>query len=330
MEIHQIDIKGAYLNRKLTDDKQIYMWQPPDFGSSSHPHKVCLLKKTFYRLKQSSWQWYQYLCEILMDNLGFIWCDVNHSVFFKITLDPNGLIIILVHVNNCTLVSISLGLIDWVKNSVKEFVEIMDIGEIHWLLGVEVKRDREIGKIMLSQWSYIDASLHWFGLEDIKPVSTPMDPAIHLTSNQLPKSTTEIACMTKIPYQEAIGILIYAALGTRPDIAYTVQVLSKFSKDSGEAHWEAVKWVFQYLKGTKDLWLTYGGIGEKLVGFTNADGNIAEDRCATSGYAFIINGGAISWSTKHQEIVTLSTTESEYVSATHATKEALWLWLFIY
>jgi len=66
-------------------------------------------------------------------------------------LDPNGLIIILVHVNNCTLVSISLGLIDWVKNSVKEFVEIMDIGEIHWLLGVEVKRDREIGKIMLSQ-----------------------------------------------------------------------------------------------------------------------------------------------------------------------------------
>jgi len=68
-----------------------------------------------------------------------------------------------------------------------------------------------------------------------------MDPAIHLTSNQLPKSTTEIACMTKIPYQEAIGILIYAALGTRPDIAYTVQVLSKFSKDSGKAHWEAVK-----------------------------------------------------------------------------------------
>ena len=86
-----------------------------------------------------------------MDNLGFIQCDVDHSVFFKITLDSNSLIIILVHVNNCTLVSTSLRLIDWVKNSIKEFVEIMDIGEIHWLLGIEVKRDRETGKIILSQ-----------------------------------------------------------------------------------------------------------------------------------------------------------------------------------
>jgi len=149
-----------------------------------------------------------------MDNLGFIQCDVDHSVFFKITLDPNSLIIILVHVNNCTLVSTSLGLIDWVKNSVKEFMEIIDIGEIHWLLDIEVKRDRETGKIILSQQSYINASLCQFGLKDIKPVSTPIDLAIHLTSNQSPKSTTENAHITKIPYQKAIGTLIYATLGT--------------------------------------------------------------------------------------------------------------------
>ncbi len=97
----------------------------------------------------------------------------------------------------------------------------------------------------------------------------------------------------------------------------------RFTKNFGEAHWDAVKRVFRYLKGTRDLWLTYGNNGEKLEGFTDADGNMAEDRRATYGYAFMINGGAVSWSAKKQELVTLSTTESEYVGATHAAKEAL-------
>ncbi|KAF7762365.1 hypothetical protein Agabi119p4_8958 [Agaricus bisporus var. burnettii] len=118
---------------------------------------------------------------------------------------------------------------------------------------------------------------------------------------------------------------MYAAIATRPDIAFAIQVLSKFSKNPGIDHWEAVKRVFRYLKGTKDLWLTFGGQGDTLEGFADADGNMAEDRHAISGFAFIINGGAVSWSAKHQEIVTLSTTESEYVAVTHATKEALWL-----
>jgi hypothetical protein len=108
-------------------------------------------------------------------------------------------------------------------------------------------------------------------------------------------------------------------------IIITVQVLSKFLKNPGEAHWDVVKRVFCYLKGTRNLWLTYGGIGEELAGFTDADGNMAEDRHATSGYAFIVNGGAVSWSAKSQEIVTLSTTKSKYIGATHAVKEALWL-----
>lgn len=131
--------------------------------------------------------------------------------------------------------------------------------------------------------------------------------------------------MARIPYQEAVGSLMYAAIATRPDIAFAVQVLSKFSKNPGEEHWEAVKRVFRYLKGMRELWLTFGGRGDVLEGFADADGNMAEDRHATSGFAFIINGGAISWSAKRQEIVTLSTTESEYVAATHAAKEALWL-----
>lgn len=322
-EIHQIDVKGAYLNGKLADNEIIYMRQPPGFIDPIHPLHVCLLKKTLYGLKQSGRRWYQRLCEILVDNLGFTRCDVDHSVFFKTT--PDGSTIILVHVDDCTIAATSIVLVEWVKNGVREFVEITDMGEVHWLLGIELKRLREERKLMLSQRAYIDASLRRFGLDDIKPISTPMDPSMRLTSNQSPKSTTEIARMSNIPYKEAVGTLMYAALGTRPDIAYAIQVLSKFSKDPGDAHWEAAKRVFRYLKGTRELWLTYGGAGEDLAGFTDADGNMAEDRRATSGYAFIINGGAVSWSAKRQEVVTLSTTESEYVGATHAAKEALWL-----
>jgi hypothetical protein len=323
MEIHQIDIKGAYLNGHLAENEVIYMHQPPGFIDPEFPGFVCRLDRPIYGLRQSGRRWYQQLCEILMDALGFSRCDVDNSIFFKVV--NKQLVIILVHVDDCTIAATNIKLIQWVKKGVSEQVEITDMGEIHWLLGIEIRRDRSQGMICLSQRSYIDASLRVFGLEDAKPLSIPMDPSTRLTSDQSPKSTAEIARMAKVPYQEAVGKLMYTALGTRPDIAYAVQVLSRFTKAPGEAHWDAVKRVFRYLKGTRDLWLTYGGASETLEGFTDADGNMAEDRRATSGYAFIINGGAVSWSAKKQELVTLSTTESEYVGAVHATKEAIWL-----
>ena len=138
-------------------------------------------------------------------------------------------------------------------------------------------------------------------------------------------TTQEIAHMRNIPYQEAVGSLMYASLGTCPDITYAVQTVSRFSKNPGQAHWEAVKRIFRYLKGTKEFWLTYGGQQKELRGFADADGSMAEDRHAISGYAFLLHGGAVSWAAKRQEIVSLSTTESEYVAVTHASKEALWL-----
>jgi len=120
---------------------------------------------------------------------------------------------------------------------------------------------------------------------------------------------------------------MYLALATRPDIAYAIAVLSCFGVNPGSAHWEAVKRVFKYLKGTKELWLTYGMFegGERLLGYSDADGNMAEDHHAISGCVFLIDGGTITWSSKKQDIVSLSTTESKYVVAAHSVKEALWL-----
>ena len=118
---------------------------------------------------------------------------------------------------------------------------------------------------------------------------------------------------------------MYVMLGTRPDISFAITIISKFSSNPGMAHWEAMKQIYHYLIGTKDLWLSYGGGVRELVGYANADGSMAKDWRMMPGYAFVVDGGAVSWSTKQQEIVLLLTTESEYIAVTHVSKEVLWL-----
>ena len=131
--------------------------------------------------------------------------------------------------------------------------------------------------------------------------------------------------MKMVPYREAIGSLMYASVATRPDISFAVSTLSQFLNNPGHAHWEAVKRIFRYLSGTRDYELTYGVERHDLLGYTDADGAVQEHRHAISGNVFLLDGGAISWSSRKQELVTLSTAEAEYVAATHAAKEAIWL-----
>ena len=206
------------------------------------------------------------------------------------------LMIVLVHVDDCTVMGTSHDLIVKFKVEIAKHVDIADLGEIHWILGIEIIWNHEQHTIHLSQHSYIESSLHRYGFEDAKPVSLPMDTATKLTTSQSPLTTEEIAWMWNIPYHEAVGTLMYTSLGTWPDITYAVQTVSHFSKNPGYTHWEAVKKIFHYLKGTKDLWLSYGGQQKELTGYADADGNMAADRHAISG---------------------------EYIAATYASKEAL-------
>ena len=134
--------------------------------------------------------------------------------------------------------------------------------------------------------------------------------------------------MCHIPYREAVGSLLYLAVATQPDIAFPIGILSQLD-NVGWAHWEGVKHVFRYLASTRNWALVYGTKVRGLEGFTDADGAMQEHRHAITGYAFLIDGGAVSWSSKKQEIVTLSTTKSEYAATTHAAKEAIWLCRFI-
>ena len=175
----------------------------------------------------------------------------------------------------------------------------------------------------LSQRSYINSILWCYHLDDLKPLSTPMDTQIRLSSEQSPKSAAKFAAMRDVPYREAIGALNWAALSTHPDIAFAISTVAWFAAEPGPAHWEAVKRIFRYLAGTRELWLSYGETRRTLEGYADADGSMAEDRHTITGYTFLIDGGTISWSSKRQEIVFLSTTESKLVAATHVMKEAL-------
>ena len=128
---------------------------------------------------------------------------------------------------------------------------------------------------------------------------------------------------------EALGALQYLSIATRPDITYTVSILARFSRNPGIPHCNALKHVYAYLKSTRDFWLSFGGNKEQIFGYSDADGMSQEDRHAISGYVFMLNGGAVSWSSKRQDTISLSTTEAEYIALTHAAKEAISIKNFI-
>lgn len=324
LDLHQVDIKGAYLNGVLNEGEVLYMQHPPGYKSHDAGNRVLRLVKTLYGLKQSGRRWYQKLTSIFL-SLGFQCVSVDQAVFHKSDKAKNELTVVAVHVDDCTIAASNARLVEEFKAGLRKHVEVTDLGPLHWMLGLEIKRDREAGTIHISQHAYIDSILHRFNFDDLKPLSTPMDTSIRLTIEQAPASAAEHAIMRHVPYREAVGALNWAALATRPDIAFAVATVARFAANPGPAHWDAVKRIFRYLIGTRDLWLSYGETNRALEGYADADGSMTEDRRAITGYAFLIDGGAVSWSSKRQEIVSLSTTESEYVAATHGMKEALWL-----
>ena len=320
-DIESFDFNGAYLNGTLNDDEEIYMKEPPGYETQGE-HSVKRLHKSLYGLKQAGRKWYEALSRALAD-LGFRASSADPGVFLA-KIDKHTLILA-IHVDDCALTGSSPELIAGYKHKFNDCYTLTDLGPIHWFLGIKITRDRAARTISLSQTSYIDSILARFGLSDAQPYGTPMIPGINYSREECPSDATEAARMEKTPYREAIGSLMYASVATRPDITHAVSALSRFLDNPGSIHWEAVKRVFRYLAGTRTLALTYGAERHDLTGYTDADGASEEHRHAISGFTFIIDGGAISWYSRKQEIVTLSTAEAEYVAATHAAKEAIWL-----
>lgn len=161
-----------------------------------------------------------------------------------------------------------------------------------------------------------------YGLSDANSVSTPADLSVKLV-----KDDGVSKAVDQINYQSMVGSLLYAAMATRPDIAQAVGAVSKFNAKPTEAHLTAVKRILRYLKGTTHLVLKYQKLEDgSLIGFSDADwAGDSDDRHSTSGNLFLMTGGAISWLSKIQAIVALSTSEAEYVALSLATQEAVWL-----
>jgi len=278
-EIESFDFNGAYLNGELDEHEEIYMQFPPGYDTPKE-NMVKWLHKSLYGLKQAGRRWYDTLARALADH-GFRVTQADPGVFYCRIEDH--ILILAIHIDDCIFTGDSAKLIAEYKNKLNKCYALTDLGPVHWLLGVKITCDRSARTISLSQKSYIDSILTRFALADAKPFATPIVPGVAYSRSDCPSSPTEALRMKKMPYREAIGSLMYASVATRPDISFAVSTLSRFLKDLGNAHWEAVKRIFRYLSGTKDLELTYSMERHDLVGFTDADGVTQEHRHAISG-----------------------------------------------
>ena len=173
----------------------------------------------------------------------------------------------------------------------------------------------------MCQSGYIRDVLARFNMQDCKPVKTPLVVGVKLKS---PSDKTAIK--ESLQYRELVGALMYIAIGTRPDIAYAVSLLGKFSSNYDRKHWEAAKRVLRYLRGTIHKKLVFSCNSKGLAGYSDTDwGNCIVDQRSYSGYSFILSGAAMSWCSRKQRTVALSSTGAEYMALTEAVKEAAFL-----
>jgi len=237
-----------------------------------------------------------------------------------------------VFVDNITLAGEDGDMINSVIHKLSSHFKLRDLGPTTQLLGMKIHKDHPNRTLSISQSQFTINLLQEHGLQDCKPISTPLNPGSHLSSSMSPQNSTEVAEMCQYPYISIVGSLMYLALTTRPDIAYTARVLARFNSNPGLGHWQAVKHVLHYLKGTLDHKLTYrpSDAPEPFITYSDADyGGNPDNGRLTGGYVVKIGTGAVFWSSKLQTLVALSTTEAEYISAVEARKEIIWLCQFL-
>ncbi|KAI3702758.1 hypothetical protein L6452_28510 [Arctium lappa] len=326
-EIWQMDVKAAFLNGLLEED--VYMDQPEGFVDQKNPNKVCKLKRSIYGLKQASRTWNIRFDEQIT-KYGFIKNEDDTCVYKKTS--GSTVTFLVLYVDDILIMGNDIPTLHGVKSWLGKCFSMKDLGEAAYILGIKIYRDRLKRLIGLSQSTYIDKVLKRFKMEDSKRGFVPMQPGIILSTSQSPSTKVELEKMNGIPYASAIGSIIYAMICTRPDVSCALSMTSRYQQNPGDSHWLAVKNILKYLRRTKEMFLVYGGLEEELnvKCYTDASFQTDRDDCKSqSGYVFIMNGGAVSWKSSKQSVVAQSTTESEYVAASEAAKEAAWMKKFI-
>jgi transposase InsO family protein len=322
-EIHQMDVKTAFLNGDLDED--IYMQQPDGYrAAGSQASLVCKLNKSLYGLKQAGRAWNKKMDAALIE-LGLRPTHSDSCVY--VMRQDDTVMFLLVYVDDLLLVTNHMGQLKSIKAALHSRFEMKDMGEAEFILGVQIRRDRAKRQLYLSQAEYVRTVLERFDMQDCKPAASPMATGVKLLKTETTDDSTSKR-MVDVPYASAVGALMYAALGTRPDIAFAVTALSQFNSAPSLAHWQAVKRVLRYLQGTRHHELTYGcagGADRQLYGYSDSDwGNDVNDRRSYTGWVFMLHDGAVSWQACKQRTVALSSTDAEYMAAAQATREAVW------
>lgn len=315
--LRQFDIKTAFLYGDLEED--IYMKQPKGYEDGTQ--LVCKLQRSLYGLKQAPRCWNKKFKNMLR-NFDLKETKADPCVF--VSNKNNQLLIVAIFVDDGLIAAANNQLVDTMVNYLKDNFETKE-GELDHFLGIEIDQ-RPDGSIFIHQSSYCKRILEKFNMEEANVLHIPTDPQHSLDPNL--SGSLEAG---EVPYRESVGSLLYLSQITRPDITFAVNLVSRYLEKPLTIHWNAVKRIFKYLKGTFNYGLIYdSSVTPKLRGYSDAD--YAGDtitRRSTSGFIFMMGEGIVAWCSQRQKSVALSTTEAEYIALSQSIQELTWLTLLI-
>lgn len=306
MHIVQFDVKTAFLYGDL--EEELYMEQPEFYQKD--PNKVCKLIKSLYGLKQAPRQWNRKF-DSFLKYFKLEQSNVDKCLYYN----QDRSMLLAIYVDDGLAAGKDKKELNKLISYLKENFELK-VMDCEAYLGFEIKRDFKERTLSVTQTQYTDKVINRFGMSDCKPVSTPEEVGAKFDeSPPLPVDNQ---------FKELVGSLLYLTTCTRPDIAHAVSIASRTAQPT-QAHWVALKRILRYLKGTRDLGLRFRWENpNRLIGYSDADyANDVETRKSTTGYCIYFGGAPIAWRCQRQPIITLSTTEAEYVAGCELVKEIL-------
>jgi hypothetical protein len=311
--LFQMDVKSAFLNGPIKEE--VYVEQPPGFEDERYPDHVCKLSKALYGLKQAPRAWYECLRDFLIDN-AFKVGKADPTLFTK-TCDGH-LFVCQIYVDDIIFGSTNQKSCEEFSRVMTQKFEMSMMGELNYFLGFQVKQLKD--DTFISQTKYTQDLIKWFGMKDAKPAKTPMGTDGHVDLNKGGKSVDQKA------YRSIIGYLLYLC-ASRPDIMLSVCMCARFQSDPRECHLVAVKRILRYLVDTPcfGIWYPKGSTFD-LIGYSDSDyAGCKVDRKSTSGTCQFLGRSLVSWSSKKQTSIALSTAEAEYVAAGQCCAQLLWM-----
>lgn len=324
--VHQVDVKTAFLRGDLPPGEHVFMEQPKGFEVEGKEDWIQKVVKGLYGLPNAGRVWYKELNDRMIA-FGYTRIPCEHCLYYR--KSDSGQILAAVHVDDYVAAVTDDLEARRFKDELRSVWEISDLGIATFCLGIAIERDLANKYIYLSQTALIDKTLTVFKMNDCRPAVTPMEDKKSLTKIPAsPLSVEDRAILKGFPYRRLVGLLMYLAIGTRPDISLAVGKLCRFLDCYNFEHWEAAKRVLCYLRGTRTLRLRLGGSANvEIVGFTDASYACCPDsRKSVGAYCFSLGpSGMVSWSSRKQTTVAQSTTDSEYISAAESSREAVWL-----